>query len=161
MLMAAGCAAAAAGPSPGVSTAQPEPQSPTRPVLAPRAWKDFAAAQLWPEAAPAVVALGHRRDGTLVRVRVEPPANEAYRLLAAQSPMPEGARVIAFLETPSGSLRGASLLEKRAGSWLATELDAAGQIVPTDAGICLRCHAQAPTDGLFGLTQRAAPHNSP
>jgi hypothetical protein len=118
-------------------------------------WPDFAAARAWSEAAPAVAALAHRRDGTLIRVRVEAPALEAYRALASDSPMPEGARVAAFHESPAGQLLGVYVLEKRTGAWVATELDAAGVRLPNDGSACLRCHDLAPTDHLFGVTSRA------
>jgi hypothetical protein len=102
-----------------------------------------------------VAALAHRRDGTLIRVRVEPQALEAYRALASGSPMPEDARVAAFHESPAGQLLGVYVLEKRAGAWAATELDAAGTRLPNDGSACLRCHDLAPTDHLFGVTGRA------
>ena len=117
-------------------------------------WPDFAAARAWPEAAPAVTALVHRRDGTLVRVRVEPPALEAYLALTRHSPMPERARIAAFHESPAGQLLGVYVLEKRAGAWTALELDAAGARLPNDGSACLRCHDLAPTDHLFGITSR-------
>jgi hypothetical protein len=114
-------------------------------------WPDFAAALAWPEAAPPVRALAHRRDGTLIRVRVEPSALLAYRALSAEAPMPDGARVIAWHEATTGQLLGGYLLQKRAGAWSALELDARGALVPGDHGACVRCHDMAPTDHLFGL----------
>lgn len=131
-------------------------------VASPRLpWPDFAAARGWSEAAPAVTALGHRRDGTRIRVRVEPKGLQAYRALATDSPMPEGARVAAFHESPSGELVGVYVLEKRAGVWTATELDAHGSQLPNDGSACLRCHDLAPTDHLFGLASRASGHGPP
>ena len=117
-------------------------------------WPDFAAARNWSEAAPAVAALAHRRDGTLIRVRVEPAALVAYRALASDSPMPDGARVAAFHESPAGQLLGVYVLEKGAGVWAATELDAKGARLQNGGSACLRCHDLAPTDRLFGLTSR-------
>lgn len=111
-------------------------------------------ARAWPEAAPPVLALVHRRDGSLVRVRVEPTALQAYRNLAVDSPMPSDARVIAWHETSGGKLLGGYLLEKRAGVWAAQEIDASGGLVPGDGAVCLRCHEMAPTDHLFGLAPR-------
>jgi hypothetical protein len=113
--------------------------------------RNFAAAREWPEAASPVVALVHRRDGSLVHVRVEPPGLAAYRNLAVDSPMPSDVRVIAWHETRAGELLGGYLLEKRAGVWSAHEIDAAGSLVASDAAVCLRCHEMAPTDYLFGL----------
>jgi hypothetical protein len=142
----------------GVSDAVPERSPRAAPEAAPRAvWADFAAARAWPEAAPPVVARVHRRDGSLVRVRVEPQGLAAYRDLASDSPMPSEARVIAWHETSAGELLGGYLLEKRAGVWSALEIDAHGGLVRGDGAACLRCHAMAPTDHLFGLAPRPAP----
>jgi hypothetical protein len=97
------------------------------------------------------VALAHRRDGTLIHVRVEPQSLTAYRELSVESPMPEGARVVAWHETPSGALLGGYLLEKRAGGWAGLELDANGALVSGEHTRCVRCHDMAPTDHLFGV----------
>ncbi len=157
------CSAGYTGPLPGVSTAQPGPvvvtQARPKPPLIP--WPDFADAKLWPEAAPPMPALGHRRDGTLIRVRIQPESLGAYRNLARESPMPEGARIIALLEAASGPLQAAYVLEKRGGKWLPTELDATGNVVASGDAACLRCHVQAPTDHLFGVTQRAPSAKTP
>lgn len=88
-------------------------------------------------------------------MRVEPTALAAYRALASDAPMPEGARVAAFHESPEGRLLGVYVLEKRSGAWAATELDAHGARLSNDGSACLRCHDLAPTDHLFGLTSRA------
>jgi hypothetical protein len=126
------------------------------PATTPR-WSDFAAARSWPEAGPAVRALVHRRDGALIHVRIDPAIPEAlnaYRALSAESAMPEGARVIAWHETPSGQSLGAYLLQKREGAWSALEIDRDGSVIPREAdgagAACMRCHDMAPTDHLFG-----------
>lgn len=154
--LAAACAGAPSGPPVGVSTAAPESSEAVEQAPALEPWPDFAAARAWPEAAPAMVALGHRRDGTLIHVRVEPSAHAAYRNLATESPMPDGARVVAWHTTREGSLLGGYLLEKRAGRWSAKELSAQGALLPGDGGACLRCHELAPSDHLFGVAARAA-----
>jgi hypothetical protein len=148
--LVAGCAASQATTPIGMSDAPAEKAAPAA-VEAPRApWADFAAARGWPEAAPAAVSLGHRRDGTLVHVRVEPSALGAYHALSAEADMPDGARVVAWHEAPSGALLGGYVLEKRAGIWSAQELDARGALLPGDHASCVRCHDMAPTDHLFG-----------
>lgn len=150
-LVGAGCARGAAASPVGVSNAEPDRE----PSVVPRAplarWPDYAAAQAWPEAGPPSVALEHRRDGSLIQVRVEPSALAAYRGLTVETPMPEGARVFAALTSVRGAPLGSYLLEKRGGSWSATELNAEGGVVPGDRADCLRCHALAPADHLFGL----------
>jgi hypothetical protein len=115
-------------------------------------WADFAAARAWPAAAPPTRALVHRRDGALIHVRVEPAALDAYRALAVESPMPDGARVMAWHESLDGQLLGGYLLEKQRGAWRASEIDAQGALVPGDGAACIRCHDMAPTDHLFGLS---------
>ncbi len=133
-----------------MSDAVPEKAAPNV-VETPRTpWADFATARAWPEATPATAALGHRRDGTLIHVRVEPSALTAYRELSADTVMPDGARVVAWHEAPTGALLGGYLLEKRAGVWSAQELDARGALVAGDHASCVRCHDMAPTDHLFG-----------
>lgn len=154
-LTVASCASAPARTPVGMSDAPAEVAPPAK-LEAPRpTWQDFTAALAWPEAAPAMPALAHRRDGTLIHVRVEATALAAYRALAVDSLMPEGARIAAFHETPSGQLLGGYVLEKRAGVWTATELDARGAQIANDGVACLRCHDLAPTDHLFGVSSRA------
>jgi hypothetical protein len=153
---ASACSAAPSGPKVGVSTAGSERVS-APPVEARRElWSSFVAARAWPEAAPSFVARVHRRDGTHVRVHVDPASLDAYRQLAVDSPMPAEARVVAWHETPVGELLGGYVLEKRAGTWSALEVDAAGQVVPGDRAPCLRCHELAPSDYLFGPPQSSA-----
>lgn len=152
----AACGGTRAGLPVGVSDAVPERSSPARPPPPRPAWPDFEAARAWPAAAPATPARAHFRDGTLVRVHVEPPGLDAYRQLAIESPMPANARVVAWHETHAGQLRGGYLLEKRQGAWSAHEIDAAGALVPGDRIACLRCHEMAPTDHLFGVPQAPA-----
>lgn len=157
--LVSGCGAKPAGTPIGMSDAVPDKPRP-REAEAPRLpWPDFAAARAWPEASPASVALGHRRDGTLIHVRVEAAALAAYRDLSAETAMPEGARVVAWHEGQTGALLGGYLLEKRAGTWAALELDASGALIPGDHARCVRCHDMAPTDHLFGVRSaaRAAP----
>ena len=136
-----------------MSDAVPEREEPRAPQLATVPWSDFAAAQTWPEAAPPWRALAHRRDGTLIHVRIDPHVPEslaAYRTLPVESALPEGSRVIAWHETPAGGLLGGYLLAKRAGAWTALEVDARGSVIPGDRSSCMRCHDMAPTDHLFG-----------
>lgn len=158
----AGCAAAPPTKLVGVSDAVPDPPRAPARALAPRAvWPELQAARAWPEAAPASVALAHRRDGSLVHVRVEPGALSAYLDLAVDSPMPEGARVIAWHEAPAGQVLDGYLLEKRAGGWSAVVIDEKGALVLGDHSTCLRCHAMAPTDYLFGRRAAASPSSAP
>lgn len=155
-LLGAGCSRGGAASPVGVSTAEPD-HEPSAPPEAPHLrWPDYAAAQAWPEAGPPSTALEHRRDGSLIQVRVEPSALGAYRDLTVETPMPEGARIFASIKSPRGAPLGSYLLEKRGGSWTATELDAEGGVVPGDRADCLRCHALAPTDHLFGLPRATA-----
>jgi hypothetical protein len=154
-LVGFGCARGAATSPVGVSTAEPDREPSARPEAPRVRWPDYAAAQTWPEAGPPSIALEHRRDGSLIQVRVEASALAAYRGLTVEAPMPEGARVMASLKSPRGAPLGSYLLEKRGGSWSAIELDAEGGVIPGDRGDCLRCHALAPTDHLFGLPRAA------
>lgn len=128
------------------SAAEPEPATPEPSVAGPSsvAGPDFAAARSWPEGAPPAAALGHRRDGRIIQVRVEPTSLAAYQELSVDAPMPDGARVVAWHESPSGTLLDGYLLEKRAGAWSARLIDAQGRLVPGEPLGCLRCHDMAP-----------------
>jgi hypothetical protein len=99
--LASGCGAASQGTPIGMSDAEPEHAREHQRVAKPAVWPDFAAARAWPEAAPPAVALAHRRDGTLIHVRVEPEGVAAYRALSTEAVMPDGARVIAWHEAPA------------------------------------------------------------
>ncbi|MDF3069997.1 MAG: hypothetical protein K0R38_5598 [Polyangiaceae bacterium] len=146
-----GCGAAPPARLVGVSDAVPEPPgNPVLPTPTRAVWPELEAARAWPEAAPAFLALSHRRDGSLVHVRVDPAALSAYLSLAVDAPMPEGARVIAWHEAPSGQVLDGYLLEKRAGAWSAAVIDARGALLRGPHASCLRCHDMAPTDHLFG-----------
>lgn len=134
-----------------MSDAAPEQAVAAKAAPAPRvAWPEFAAARAWPEGAPSHVALAHHRDGTRIHVLVEPAALPAYRALAVEAPMPEGARVVAWHESPAGALLDGYLLHKSGGIWAARVISAEGALPSADTAPCLRCHDMAPTDHLFG-----------
>ena len=156
-IVVSGCAVAAQGTPIGMSDAVPEPASSARVVAARSVWPDFAAARAWPAASPPAVALGHRRDGTLVQVRVEPNGLAAYRELSVGSGMPDGARVAAWHETRAGAFLGGYVLEKRGGTWQGLEVGADGALLPGDSARCVRCHDMAPSDHLFGVRVDARP----
>jgi len=159
-VLGSACSPPPPGAPVGISDAAPEPDAPR--VVAPPGprWSDFAAAQSWPEAAPPARALVHRRDGSLIRVRVDPAVPEAlaaYRALSSESVLPEGTRIIAWHETAGGALLGGYMLAKRAGVWSALEVDEHGTVMPNDRNhdrdACVRCHDMAPSDHLFGAAR--------
>ena len=71
--------------------------------------------------------------------------------------MPDGARVVAWHESPVGALLGGYVLEKRAGSWQAFSVAGDGALLPGNFSPCVRCHDMAPTDHLFGVRTLARP----
>lgn len=75
--------------------------------------------------------------------------------------MPEGARVIAWHETPAGRVLDGYLLEKRSGAWSAAVIDERGALVSGSHAACLRCHRMAPTDHLFGRRSATSPAPAP
>jgi hypothetical protein len=93
-------------------------------------------------------------------VRVEPAALEAYHQLAVDHPMPDGARVIAWHESPEGQVLDGYLLQKQGGAWSAAVVDARGSLQVGNQLTCLRCHAMAPTDHLFGRRAPEPPASS-
>lgn len=134
----------------GVSDAAYEPPRAVRTLQKPQAtWPELEAARAWPEAAPPFAARAHRRDGTLVHIRVEPSSLTAYRELAVESPLPDGARVIAWHLSPAGQVLDGYLLSKQSGAWTAAVIDERGTLNPGPPA-CLRCHDMAPADHLFG-----------
>lgn len=86
----------------------------------------------------------------MLHVLVEPPYLAAYRALSEETPMPDGARVVAWHQSARGELLGGYLLSKRSGEWSADELDAKGALLTGDRAPCIRCHDMAPADHLFG-----------
>lgn len=160
--LALACSASPPRTPVGISDAAPEPETQRATSLPAPRWSDFAAARSWPEAGPPVRALVHRRDGSLIHVRIDPAIPEAltaYRALAAESAMPEGTRVIAWHENPSGESLGAYLLQKRKGAWSPLQIDREGIVIPIEGdregAACMRCHDMAPADHLFGAPKPA------
>lgn len=135
----------------------PEPPHSAKPAPTREPWLEFTNARAWPQAAPPFTATAHHRPGCVLEIRVEPSALAAYQGLAIDSPMPDGARVVAWRKTPDGQLSGGLELEKRGGAWSARELDAGGSVLQSDTASCLRCHDMAPTDHLFGPPRTPAP----
>jgi len=128
----------------------PEAPRAAKPEPTREPWPEFTAARTWPQAAPPFAASVHQRSGSVLEIRVEPSALAAYQSLTVDSPMPEGARVVAWQKTPDGQLLGGYELEKRSGTWSARQLDRNGAVMLADTSPCLRCHDMAPTDHLFG-----------
>jgi hypothetical protein len=115
----------------------------------------------WPEVGQASPPLGHLgAAGLRLRVRVEPSALSAYAALATEAPLPNGSRLAAFHESAEGELRSVYVLEREAAGWRALELAPDGTIATSDAARCLRCHAMAPYDGVFGVSGGAAGESS-
>src|SRR6188768_3114199 len=69
-LFGAGCARSPAATPVGVSSAAPDQAQATASAAPRQRWADYDAARAWPAAGPPSTAQGHRRDGSLLEVRV-------------------------------------------------------------------------------------------
>jgi len=95
--------------------------------------------------------LGGRFERT---VRVNDAA-KSYGQLAASGPIPDGALIVQQHHVPgSDAVYGTFVMLRRGGdepSWELTVVDARGRVAARGAlRSCLRCHQEAPHDGLFG-----------
>jgi hypothetical protein len=154
---------------PGVSDQSPgAPRSPQ------------AAASATPDAWPAAQALdklaviderelpssGHNPPYWSGKVRVNETLAETYRVLGPTSTIAEGSVAIEQHHDASGGGEALYGMQKRAagfdpqgGDWEYLVLDPSGQIRTRGAlPFCARCHAEAPTDHLFGPRVSARRH---
>jgi hypothetical protein len=109
---------------------------------------------------------GHNPPYWSGKVRVNDTLAEIYRGLGPTSAIPEGSIAIEQHHDASGGGESLYGMQKRAagfdpqgGDWEYLVLDPAGQIRTRGAlPFCVRCHAEAPTDHLFGPRVSARRH---
>lgn len=97
-------------------------------------------------------SLGHGGGRFTYSVHVDPASVEAYRNLVIDHPFPEDSTLFVRLFDEKSGDPGPIYAMRKAGSkWEFAELSPDGLVVRRDAETCRRCHAEAPTDYLFGL----------
>jgi len=84
-----------------------------------------------------------------VDVRVNDLARAHYTALVADTVFPNGSVLAELSRSGSGS---GFVMRKDAGNWSYFELDSRGALLGSSAvAWCAGCHAQAPSDHVFGL----------
>lgn len=88
-----------------------------------------------------------------MQVRAEPEVLASYRGLAPGNVFAPGSVLAAFHRTASAEAGPVFAMVKDDDSgWTYVAADASGYLDRTaDLGLCERCHAEAPFDGLFGV----------
>ena len=83
-------------------------------------------------------------------VRANDAARTSYAALVPDTVFPDGS---VLLEQAHGALGGPGYaMRKQSGQWSYLELSARGAVVASGAlALCAGCHAQARSDGVFGL----------
>jgi hypothetical protein len=91
---------------------------------------------------------GHRPEQQ-VEVRVNPESRALYSTLVTDSVFPDGSVLAELSHQADGHGYG---MRKASGRWEFFELDGRGGVLASGAlSLCGGCHAQAASDGVFGL----------
>lgn len=116
-------------------------------------WSRFDEVAAWPAINPAPLpSNGHGTANTLVSIRVSADVADSYRGLRPGLVLPTGTIVAAFhTDAKTGSPGPVFVMERQADRWKYSALDADGRATEHGLSLCERCHAEAPTNGLFGL----------
>lgn len=147
------CAETANGPLAGASDAwasAPEPTSASsaRASAPPTEWDGYAGLLRLPLASPAPFTSRGHLPVQPVDVRANDAARASYAALVTDTVFPDGS---VLAELPR-SHRNGYVMRKSAGVWSYFELDAQGTLLAGGAPAhCIGCHAQAPSDHVFGL----------
>ena len=97
-------------------------------------------------------SLGHGGGRYSYSVHVEPSRETAYRELVVERPFPADSTLwVQLFDAKSGDRGPIYVMHKSQATWEFAELNADGMIQPIAVEACRRCHAEAPTDHLFGL----------
>jgi hypothetical protein len=137
-------------------TKPPDPTPAAKPLAA--VWPEYATVRAWPPLnSTPFTSRGHQPEQE-VDVRVSPESRDSYLALVADSVFPEGAALAEFSHAGSGP---GYVMRKTGGRWSFLALDARGAVTASGAlALCAGCHADAPTDAVFGLPRLDAPPNA-
>lgn len=144
--------ACSAAPTAPLAPASSQRATPARPAPQPVRWAHWAQLSHWQRLpAEPFPSAGHPGAG-LAQAHLPPEWAQAYRQLSVGRPLPPGALVALSLRaTADGPPERWLAMERGGAGWRYLQLDREGFITSRDDERCRRCHAEAPTDGLFGL----------
>jgi hypothetical protein len=162
--LVAACAARAPFDEPGHAGPRGREPAP-RPSSPPAAsWDRWSQVRAWPDLAPPFPAHGHFGGEYDLRVTVDPDSAAAYLALAPATRLATGSIAVArHVRRGSGEAGPVFAMVKRepgfhpaGGDWEYLVLDAGGVVIDRGAlPACARCHAESPSDHLFGLPRDA------
>ena len=146
------CAETAQGPLAGASDAwrnAPEPTSAPVTEAPQRAWDGYGEVLRMPSVtSQSFTSRGHLPLQS-VDVRVNDVARAHYTALVADTVFPNGSVLAELSRNANGN---GFVMRKEGGHWSYFELDSRGSLlVSGPAAWCAGCHAQAPSDHVFGL----------
>ncbi|MCC6215447.1 MAG: hypothetical protein IT376_11305 [Polyangiaceae bacterium] len=128
------------------------PSSRPRP---PERWPRAGELAGWTLAAPPFRSAGHHAGAVDVEIRLPAELIDAYRRLPPGRRLPDGATAAAIHRAPGGAV-DVYVIELGADGWRFLVLAPDATIRRQGRlGDCLRCHAEAPRGGLFGLPSTA------
>gem|GEM_PF-1420570 len=145
------CAETVQGPLAGASDAwasAPEPTLAPTPTQPRPEWEGYRDVLRMPVVTPTpITSRGHLPEQS-VEVRANEVARTRYGSLVTDTVFPDGS-VLAELSRSGGN---GYVMRKTGGAWNYFELDSRGQTLAGGApALCAGCHAQAQSDGVFGL----------
>lgn len=105
----------------------------------------------WPSTTPAPITVrGHDGGHYTALVRVSPAARAAYSHWTRGARMPPGTVIAMFHELAQKPGPVYVMSKRPDDSWRFMVLDAAGHVSSEPTVLCRRCHAEAPSDDVFG-----------
>lgn len=117
-------------------------------------WQHAGEIDSWAAFPPTPFASDDHGGRVLAQVRASPAASVAFERLGADTSWTDGAVLALTTSAPSSGVRGATyVMTRSAGRWEFSLVEADGTVgVPLDAALCVRCHADASSAGVFGVT---------
>jgi hypothetical protein len=138
--------------SPESSRGRPRPE-------AARQWEAWSAVSSWPSAtADPIEGQGHFAGRYRLDVRVDPQSRQPYARWVAGASLAPGATLAVIHRSPDGAAGPVYAMQKSGtGTWEFLVATPGGALLPSSP-LCHRCHAEAPSDFVFGLShEQTAP----
>lgn len=130
--------------------ADPAPSSASSPCLGPQVVPPRS--QLAVVNAEPVSTLGHGPEGRVGRILISPASRSTYLELVADSRFPDGTWILAEeLSSIDGPVARSYVMHRTKGTWEFGGLAGTEAASPFTQAECRGCHAQAPSDFVFGL----------
>lgn len=141
--------------------ARAEAKRPAQPMPAPRMqWAEFEESQRWPAATDTwFVARGHYGGTFEALVRVTPEARERYQQHTLGTAFETGTTLVMLHRSRATRKPGPiHAMQRGKTSWEYLRLSPDGAIEARGAlPLCRRCHAEAPSDSVFGPSRSRSP----